>query len=57
VVVATEEAREKVRYQVGFDMMIYESMAQRDPTTPAEHEQRVRLLTDAWDGLQWLEMN
>jgi hypothetical protein len=40
-------------------MMIYESMAQRHPDTitPADHEQRVRHLIDAWDGLQWLEMN
>lgn len=49
VVIACEEEREKVKNQVDFDMMIGEC--------GADHMERVRALTDAWDGLEWLSAN
>lgn len=48
-VIACDESREKVKYQVDFDMMIGQC--------GAHHEERVRCLIDAWDGLEWLAMN
>jgi hypothetical protein len=56
VVIACEEAREKVRRQVEVDTLTYRCMAEREPATPAEHERRVRHLIDAWDGLEWLAL-
>lgn len=60
VIIGSQEEREKVRYQVNFDMMIYKSMsshAERGQPDPKDHDTRVRLLTDAWDGLEWLKVN
>lgn len=48
-VMACEEAREKVKNQVDFDIMIGQC--------GAHHEERVRCLIDAWDGLEWLSVN
>ena len=49
VVTGCEEEREKVKNQVDFDIMIGQC--------GAHHEERVRCLVDAWDGLEWLAMN
>lgn len=54
------QERERAKYQVGFDTMIYEGMwdrAQRGQADPKDHDTRVRLLDDVVDGLEWLEMN
>jgi len=48
-VIACDESRERVKNQVDFDMMIGEC--------GAHHEERVRCLIDAWDGLEWLSIN
>jgi hypothetical protein len=53
-ITACEEAREKVKRQIDVDMLRYRCLV--DVETPEAHEQRVRLLIDAWDGLDWLEM-
>lgn len=44
-----EEEREKIKYQVKFDLMIGESHPYQD--------HRVRALADCIDGMEWLEMN
>jgi hypothetical protein len=49
IVVACEEAREKVSNQVDMDILIGK--------IGADHSERVRALVDAYDGLDWLEMN
>lgn len=49
VIIGCQEEREKVRYQVNFDMMIGQC--------GAHHEERVRCLNDAWDGVEWLDAN
>jgi hypothetical protein len=61
IVTACEERREIVKHQVSLDMLCYESMFSRTQppisVDPNDHMRRVRHLDDAWDGLQWLEMN
>ena len=62
IVTACEEEREMVKHHVDMDILCYESSAQMSEShpetqTPREHEQRVRHLIDAWDGLEWLAVN
>jgi hypothetical protein len=49
IVVACEDARERVHHQIDMDILIGE--------VGVRHEERVRHLVDAWDGLEWLAMN
>ena len=49
IIIGSEEEREKVKYQVNFDMMIGQC--------GADHMERVTALRDALDGEEWLEMN
>jgi hypothetical protein len=54
IVTACEEQREDVKMQVNVDMICG---GNEHTCSPAHHEAKVRHLIDAWDGLQWLEMN
>src|SRR4051812_40107646 len=59
-IIGCEQAREQAKYQVNFDTSIYESLwarAEQGQADPKDHDTRVRLIGDVWDGLQWLEMN
>jgi len=55
VIIATEKAREKVEHGIDGDMLLYKCLVGVE--TPGAHERRVRHLIDAWNGLEWLEMN
>jgi hypothetical protein len=56
LVIACEEARERVKHDLQSDLLRYRCMAD-EPSTPAEHMRKVQHLVDIADGLEWLEMN
>jgi hypothetical protein len=53
-ILATEEAREKVRRQIDVDILRCKCI---DDDATDSHMRKVRHLIDAVDGLEWLEVN